>query len=155
MKLLLVVALGAASGDVLDSFGAAGQCGNTSSVCPRPEDCCALPVNYSPSKFGCLVDVGDLATRSANCGDGLGNSSQFCCKMGPALPPSKTLKNVLIIGDSVSIGYTSYASPNVPELLSDVALAQHGPWDVSDGGAGTTGNGVACLDNCRTCRSAS
>ena len=39
------------------------------------------------------------------------------------------------------------ASPNVPELLSDVALAQHGPWDVSDGGAGTTGNGVACLDN--------
>ena len=45
---------------------------------------------------------------------------------GPPLPPSPTLKNVLIIGDSVSIGYTSYASPNVPELLSDVALVQPG-----------------------------
>ena len=49
-----------------------------------------------------------------------------CCKPGPPLPPSATLKNVLIIGDSVSIGYTSYATPNVPDLLSDVALAQHG-----------------------------
>jgi hypothetical protein len=64
---------------------------------------------------------------------------------GPPLPPSSTLKNVLVIGDSVSIGYTTYA--NLPDKLKDVALVQHGPWDVSDGGAGNTGNGVACLDN--------
>ena len=103
------------------------QCNGTSTYCPAGVSCCAS--QYSPTKQGCQL------------------SPTSCCKPGPPLPPSPTLKNVLIIGDSVSIGYTSYASPNVPELLSDVALAQHGPWDVSDGGAGTTGNGVACLDN--------
>ena len=66
--------------------------------------------------------------------------------MGPAQPPSTTQPNVLIIGDSVSIGYTSLAKPSVPDLLSPVALAQHAPWDVSDGGAGNTATGVACLD---------
>ena len=122
---------------------AAAQCGNTSSMCPKAEDCCAS--SYSPSKFGCLVDVGDLSKTSAGCGDGLG-TSPVCCKMGPGLSPSKELKNVLVIGDSVSIGYTTLASKNVVSLLEDVALVQHGPWDVSDGGAGDTATGVACLD---------
>ena len=31
--------------------------------------------------------------------------------------------------------------------LSGVCQVQHGPWDVSDGGAGNTANGVTCLDN--------
>jgi hypothetical protein len=53
------------------------------------------------------------------------------------LPPSTTLKNVLIFGDSVSIDYTRDVKAN----LSDVALVQHAPWDTSDGGAGTTGYG--------------
>lgn len=62
--------------------------------------------------------------------------------MGPAEPPSTTLPNVLVIGDSVSIGYVGV----VANELKDVAKVQHGPWDVSDGGAGDTANGVACLD---------
>eukprot|EP01079_Euglenida_sp_SAG-EU17-18_P009114 gene9115-1637_t len=66
---------------------------------------------------------------------------------GPPLPPSTSLPNVLIIGDSVSIGYTSLATQNVPLRLKSKALVQHGPWDVSDGGAGDTATGVACLDN--------
>ena len=37
------------------------------------------------------------------------------------MPMSTTLKNVLIIGDSVSLGYT----PSVAALMSDVALVQH------------------------------
>ncbi len=128
----------------LQATGSVGAtCGDTTSQCPRAQDCCASP--YSPSGWGCMVKVGSLSNKSAGCGDGL-PPSPVCCKMGPAMPPSPTLRNVLLIGDSVSIGYASLAQPSAPELLSDVALAQHAPWDVSDGGAGDTANGVACLD---------
>lgn len=64
------------------------------------------------------------------------------CKPGPALPYSKTLKNVLVIGDSLSIGYTPLVAAN----LSDIALVQHAPWDVSDGGAEETQYGERCLE---------
>ena len=47
---------------------------------------------------------------------------------------STTLKNVLIIGDSVSIGYT----PWVAQHMGDVALVQHSPYDSRDGGAEET-----------------
>jgi hypothetical protein len=50
---------------------------------------------------------------------------------------------VLIIGDSLSIGYT----PPVAALLADVALVQHSPWDVSDGGAEESAYFEQCLDN--------
>jgi hypothetical protein len=42
------------------------------------------------------------------------------CKPGAPLPMSTTLKNILVIGDSVSLGYT----PSVADILSDVALVQ-------------------------------
>lgn len=47
-----------------------------------------------------------------------------------------------MIGDSVSIGYT----PTATSVLSTRAKVQHGPFDVSDGGAGDAATGVACLD---------
>lgn len=123
-------------------------CGSTSTVCPADGGgCCASA--YSPSKYGCLVEVGDLATKNAGCGDILAvdnTTHQLCCKMGPATPPSSTLPNVLVVGDSVSIGYTTLASPNLVSQLSSVAAVQHGPWDVSDGGAGSVAVGLACLD---------
>jgi hypothetical protein len=56
---------------------------------------------------------------------------------------SNTLPNCVILGDSVSIGYTA----RVTESLGGVCTVQHAPWDVSDGGAGSTARGVACLDN--------
>jgi len=120
------------------------QCGTTSSYCPAESSCCAS--RYSPSTYGCEVPIGNLANVSAGCGDGLPAGDTLCCKMGPGNPPSSTLPNVLIIGDSVSIGYTSLANSNVPKRLASVAQVQHGPWDVSDGGAGDTAVGVACLD---------
>ncbi len=43
------------------------------------------------------------------------------------LPPDPKRKNVLIIGDSLTIGYT----PVVAELLQNIALVQHAPWDTS------------------------
>ena len=42
----------------------------------------------------------------------------------------------------VSIGYVG----GVASILKPKALVQHGPWDVSDGGAGDVATGVACLD---------
>jgi len=64
------------------------------------------------------------------------------CKSGPSQPYSTTLKNVIIIGDSVSIGYTPY----VNNALATTAFVQHAPWDTSDGGAEETAYGVQCLD---------
>lgn len=42
----------------------------------------------------------------------------------------------------MSIGYTA----QVTSLLENACLVQHGPWDVSDGGAGDTKLGQTCLD---------
>ena len=118
--------------------GAPRQCGNSSSWCPADAACC--PSKYSPSTFGCAVPAGRVPAESAGCGDGIpsaagpGSTATVCCKMGPALPPAPTKKNVLVIGDSVSIGYVG----RVASRLEQHALVQHGPWDVSDGGASDT-----------------
>eukprot|EP01009_Symbiontida_sp_KSa7_P010110 NODE_919_length_722_cov_1398.246657_g710_i0.p1 GENE.NODE_919_length_722_cov_1398.246657_g710_i0~~NODE_919_length_722_cov_1398.246657_g710_i0.p1 ORF type:complete len:222 (+),score=57.26 NODE_919_length_722_cov_1398.246657_g710_i0:30-668(+) len=68
---------------------------------------------------------------------------QSCCTPGVKDPPSTTLPNCLVIGDSVSIGYTGV----VVKELQSVCKVQHGPYDVADGGAGSTAYGQACLDN--------
>jgi hypothetical protein len=49
----------------------------------------------------------------------------------------------LLVGDSVSIGYT----PTVISALKNLAQVQHGLWDVANGGAGSTKEGLACLEN--------
>jgi hypothetical protein len=64
------------------------------------------------------------------------------CKTGPPNPYSKTLKNVLVVGDSVSIGYT----PFVAKVMAETALVQHSPWG-GDGGAEETLYGANCIDN--------
>ena len=66
---------------------------------------------------------------------------QPVCKSGAPLPFSKSLPNVLIIGDSVSIGYT----PKIAAHMAPIALVQHSPWDTRDGGAEETAYGVTCL----------
>ena len=43
------------------------------------------------------------------------------CKTGGPTPFSTTKKNVIIMGDSVSIGYTPFVAP----LLTDIAQVQH------------------------------
>ena len=63
------------------------------------------------------------------------------CKSGPPLPMSATRKNVLWIGDSLSIGMI----PHVAANLSDIALVQHAPWG-GDGGAEETAYGLYCLE---------
>lgn len=63
------------------------------------------------------------------------------CKTGAPMPFSDTLKNVIIMGDSVSIGY----EPKVAIALADVALVQHSPWG-GDGGAEETEYGARCVE---------
>ena len=58
----------------------------------------------------------------------------------PRLP---LLQNCLVVGDSVSIGYTGVAAQHA----AGVCQLQHGPWDTRDGGAGSTAVGQACLNN--------
>ena len=54
---------------------------------------------------------------------------------------STSLKNVLWIGDSLSLGMI----PHVAANLSDIALVQHAPWG-QDGGAEETTYGLYCLE---------
>ena len=117
--------------------GAPAQCGTSTSFCPTAAQCCKQ--QYSPSTFGCLPSTD--TQPSDGCGDAVAVNP--CCKMGPAAPMSTTLPNCIILGDSVSIGYF----PAVAAALKDECLVQHAPWDVSDGGAGSTAAGLACLDN--------
>jgi hypothetical protein len=48
----------------------------------------------------------------------------------------------LVIGDSLSIGYT----PSLASNLSDIAQVVHAPWDTSDGGAEESAYLEQCLD---------
>lgn len=75
---------------------------------------------------------------SSATGASLGRS-RCSCKPGAPLPPSPTLKNVLVIGDSISLGYT----PFLAAALADVALVQHAPWS-SDGGAEESAYALQC-----------
>lgn len=116
------------------SKNAEGCCPYKDAVCcPNNQTCC-------PTGTTC-VDSGSYATtcKGAAANESIGLS---VCKPGAALPFSNTLPNVLIIGDSVSIGYT----PNVTAAMSQLALVQHSPYDVRDGGAEETAYGVQCLD---------
>ena len=63
------------------------------------------------------------------------------CKQGAPLPLSSTLPNILIVGDSVSIGYT----PLIASYMGTEAFVQHSPWG-GDGGAEEAAYGVQCLD---------
>ena len=105
--------------------------------CPNGQTCC-------PAGTSCN-DTGKYLTQCIPQGSTPPGASTTAglsvCKPGAALPPSKSLPNVLIIGDSVSIGYT----PPVAADMAKVALVQHSPWDTRDGGAEETAYGVQCL----------
>ena len=115
------------------------RCGSSSTHCPSIAQCCFN--RYSPSNLGCHPSKDYGTNISQGCGDN--QPVNQCCKPGPAKPMSTKLPNCIILGDSVSIGYNGI----VTELLAKECQVQHAPWDTSDGGAGSTGSAVACLDN--------
>lgn len=63
------------------------------------------------------------------------------CKPGPPLKGKPGKINCLIIGDSISIGY----SPWVATMLGNDYQVQHAPWDHADGGALDSKYGFQCL----------
>jgi hypothetical protein len=97
--------------------------------CPWPNGVTCGDYSCCPSGTTCIHESGSGYGEVFQCASGGANQtrSKCPCKPGMRLPMSTTLKNVLIIGDSLSIGYTPY----VANLLEDVALVQHAPWDVS------------------------
>ena len=138
-----------------------------STNCPADATCC--PSFYSVTKVGCCpfksavccagssagtccptgttckLASGTGVTEVYNCTTPSGSVARQnvgVCKPGVMLPLSTTLKNVLVIGDSLSIGYL----PPLRSQLADIALVQHAPADVSDGGAEETAYGLQCLD---------
>lgn len=100
--------------------------------CPNRQTCC-------PQGTVCQ-DAGGYSTKCV--GPSKSVTGKSVCKFGPPEAFDKSLKNVLVIGDSVSIGYT----PSVGKNLSDVAKVHHAPYDVRDGGAEETNYGLQCLD---------
>ena len=81
--------------------------------CPNGQTCC-------PADHICN-DTGTYLTQCVPSGGGAGTPGLSVCKPGAAGAPSKTLPNVLIIGDSVSIGYT----PMVAAHMSKVPALEH------------------------------
>lgn len=113
--------------------------------CPLGTDavCCNNTYTCCPSGHVCH-DSGSGWRVVTQCIDPTKNHSQpgiQICKPGPAIPFSKTLKNIVIVGDSVSIGYT----PQVAKLMADTALVQHSPY-AGDGGAEETAYGWQCIE---------
>jgi hypothetical protein len=150
-----------ASGGPYSAYNAT-SCPSANSTCaPSPFSqsgvgCCPMPDAVSCSNFGnpyvccpqgtvrCVAVNGSSWSEVSQCVDAANTTLGFAtsvCKPGPPLPMSTTLKNVLVIGDSVSIGYTPYVAANI----SDIALVQHAPWG-GDGGAEETAYGLQCLD---------
>jgi len=120
---------------------AAAYSGNGEGCCPYDNAvCCPNKQTCCPAGSTCK----DSGTYGTTCVGAPANESVglSVCKPGAAGAMSTTKKNVLIIGDSVSIGYT----PDVARHMADVALVQHSPLDTRDGGAEETAYGVQCLD---------
>eukprot|EP01059_Diplonema_ambulator_P012038 TRINITY_DN22153_c0_g3_i1.p1 TRINITY_DN22153_c0_g3~~TRINITY_DN22153_c0_g3_i1.p1 ORF type:complete len:342 (+),score=91.19 TRINITY_DN22153_c0_g3_i1:70-1026(+) len=114
--------------------------------CPwQDATCCPGGYMCCPSGTKCVPLNGTSYNEVFTCTDIASGVSQgtskAVCKPGPPLPFATTVKNILILGDSVSIGYT----PVVANEMADVALVQHTPWDTTDGGAEETAYGVQCL----------
>jgi len=137
--------------------------------CPWPNAvaCTAGTTQCCPAGTTCKLVSGSDYSAVFNCTDSTTGAfvteNAAVCKPGALLPFSSTLKNVLVVGDSLSMGYISYLGafpcrihdfnrPHTPYLyaaaaLDGVAIVQHAPADVSDGGAEETAYGMRCLDN--------
>lgn len=110
---------------------------NEYQTCPSNTNCILLSGSGYNAVYNC-VSKPVTSTSSP-----LTVATSLCtCKPGVPLPLDPLRKNVVIIGDSLSIGYT----PLVQAELEDIASVQHAPWDISDGGAEETAYGLQCLD---------
>eukprot|EP00928_Gymnodinium_smaydae_P000366 TRINITY_DN10141_c0_g1_i1.p1 TRINITY_DN10141_c0_g1~~TRINITY_DN10141_c0_g1_i1.p1 ORF type:complete len:354 (-),score=45.45 TRINITY_DN10141_c0_g1_i1:186-1193(-) len=119
--------------------------------------CCALPnavccsngYTCCPAGTACVDEGSASATRTtcvpeAGVKAGGNVTGEQVCKFadpGKAIKLDKTKKLVLVMGDSVSIGYT----PALASQLADVAHVTHSPYP-TDGGVEETKYGARCID---------
>ena len=136
---------------------APGQCPTgINTACPSSATCC--PIFMSLSGYGCC-NIGPDAVccgQQACCPsgytcintppytsvctkDGQNISATQVCTPGAQHPPSTTKPSMIVIGDSVSIGYT----PAVAADLNASIFVQHSPW-AGGGGADDIANGINC-----------
>jgi len=137
---------------------------NSSTACPEGTVCCNQM--FSLSGYGCTPPA--LGPNAVCCGPNSQSAcpegyscvivppwSSYCEKNNVSYPSTQvctpgalypanhsTLPSMIVIGDSVSIGYT----PVVIELLNETIFVQHSPY-ADGGGADDVGNGVTCQEN--------
>lgn len=104
--------------------------GSQFACCPEGSTCKLEAGGGYNVRFACVAPDGSNSTNYAT------------CKAGNMLPLSTTLKNVLYIGDSLSLGMIPFLAAS----LSDIAFTQHSPAG-GDGGAEEALYALRCLDN--------
>ena len=110
----------------------ATSCPSGYQCCPQGSTCNLVSGSGYSAVYTCLGGTAPIG----------GVTSKCPCKPGASQPPSTTKKNVLVIGVSLSIGYT----PSLGTNLSDIAQVVHAPWDTRDGGAEESAYLEQCLD---------
>eukprot|EP00051_Salpingoeca_urceolata_P023092 m.387898 g.387898 ORF g.387898 m.387898 type:complete len:336 (-) comp20066_c18_seq4:26-1033(-) len=112
-------------------------CDNGYTCCPSGHTCKDSGANWSVVTT-CEPTAASVRTGNSKNVSVLGNE---VCKQGAPIPLSTSQPNILIVGDSVSIGYT----PFVAEIMQSEAFVQHSPWG-GDGGAEEAEYGYLCLE---------
>eukprot|EP00656_Telonema_subtile_P006987 TRINITY_DN13261_c0_g1_i1.p1 TRINITY_DN13261_c0_g1~~TRINITY_DN13261_c0_g1_i1.p1 ORF type:complete len:344 (+),score=58.39 TRINITY_DN13261_c0_g1_i1:140-1171(+) len=125
----------------MPSDGQWGCCPYKNAVCCGDYTCCPEGATCQNAGIAWSQTTTCVAADGTKSAPGTAAGGQQVCKTGGPLPFETTKKNVIILGDSVSIGY----APHVATHLADVALVQHSPWG-GDGGAEETHYGWTCLD---------
>lgn len=102
--------------------------------------CC--PTGSKCSSKGCVDTQGTVAD-SYGCGPSQGTncSMSYVCHPGPLPFDAKGSPVVMVMGDSVSLGWT----PQLKALISSTSFTVHTP-AAGDGGARSTTNGNRCMD---------
>lgn len=102
-------------------------------VCCGQQGCCPAGwtcVNTPPYSSACVKDGKQIPGTQV-------------CEPGAQFPANhSSLPSIMVIGDSVSIGYT----PQVASILANKAFVQHNPWS-GGGGADDVGTGLECFES--------
>ncbi len=115
--------------------------------------CCETPLPVGLKRSYCCPKGSSCSTQgctplhhSYSCGPSQGTncSVSFLCSSGPKdwSSTSNGEPAVVVIGDSVSIGWT----PVLSDLLNTSHVVTHSPGELADGGARSTTNFITCSD---------
>eukprot|EP00041_Stephanoeca_diplocostata_P029935 m.893447 g.893447 ORF g.893447 m.893447 type:complete len:293 (+) comp23660_c1_seq2:155-1033(+) len=139
LPVMLLVSVASSAKEVQQMTHDAVTCPGAHTICPAGDLCCVgtAPDSYRvPGGYGCLPPG---STNWTGCAEGGVKPNGCCCGPGPS-NISSTVPNVLVIGDSVSAGYT----PFLRSALGASANVQHGPDNAGGGNADGASYGSLC-----------